>query len=389
MKRVFLIHLLCPSPRTLLRMCLLPVLHLLPMFLNALRLSVPSPQLLSDDSSSQPPSNVPPSSVPLSASPLQSSLSSSTSTSSSSSSGVSAALVSPLRSPLHSSQSIQDSSQQSADPSLLSQSQSLFDSSEPPSAPFPVRSPPSSVITGTPTISDLQLVAEVPSQTPPTVSDKALAAMEIFEVSPVASPSLPQSPVRAFVSRVASKRKPARLDPVDGTPPLKFTTSLPVMLVAEKLVIGVLPALSLVCAGAVFSRVTWLERVGRPGEASSETSEFEEDDEMLSVDDEDVSSAAPFPSPVVASGVPVPASDVPASDVAPALDVPEVLVSVPDIPVGVPFSVVPASHVLPAPVSDVPSSVPVQDVQCHLRFHPLPRFQVLIVIKLILFFFLL
>ena len=124
-----------------------------------------------------------------------------------------------LRSPLHFTQPIQDSSQQSADPSLLSQSLSLFESAEPPSAPFPFRSPPSSVITGTPTVSDLQLAAEVPSQTPPTVSDEALAALEIFEVSPVASLSLPQSPVRAFVSRVASKRKPARLDPVDGPPP--------------------------------------------------------------------------------------------------------------------------------------------------------------------------
>ena len=151
----------------------------------------------------------------------------------------------------------------------------------------------------------------------------------------------------------------------------------------RNLVIVVLPALSLVCAGAVFSRVTWLERVGRPGEASSETSEFQEDDEMLSVDDEDVASAAPFPSPVAASGVPVLVSDVPASDVAPALDVPEVPVSVPDVPAEIPSSVVPASHVLPTPVSDVPSSVPVQDVQCYLRFRPLPRFQVLIVIKMI------
>ena len=157
------------------------------------------------------------------------------------------------------------------------------------------------------------------------------------------------------------------------------------MLVAVKLVIVVLPALSLVCAGAVFSPVTWLEPVGRPGEASSETSEFEEDDEMLSVDDEVVGSAAPSPSssPVAASGVPVPVSDVPAPDVAPALDVPQVLVSVDDVPAEIPSSVVPASPVLPAPVSDVPSSVPVQDVQCHLRFRPLPRFQVLIVTKMI------
>ena len=187
---------------------------------------VPSPQPLSDDSSSQPPSDVPPSSVPLSAPPLQSSLS--PSPSSSPSSGVSAPQDSPVRFPLHSTQSSQDSSQQSADPLQLSQSQSLFESLEPPSDPLPVPSPPSSVITGTPTVSDLQLAAEVPSQSPPTVSDEALAAMEISEVSPVVSPPLSQNSVRAFVSRVASKRKPARLDPADGPPPRKSTTPLPV-----------------------------------------------------------------------------------------------------------------------------------------------------------------
>ena len=127
-----------------------------------------------------------------------------------------------------STQSTQDSSQQSADPSQLSQSQSLFESLEPPSDPLPVPSPPSSVITGTPTVSDLQLAAEVTSQSPPTVSDEALAAMEISEVSPVVSPPRSQNSVCAFVSRVASKRKPARLDPADGPPPRKSTTPLPV-----------------------------------------------------------------------------------------------------------------------------------------------------------------
>ena len=174
---------------------------------------VPSPQPLSDDSSSQPPSDVPPFSVPLSTPPLQSSLSPSPSPLSSPSSGVSAPQDSP--SPLHSTQPTQDSSQQSADPSQLSQSQSLFESLEPLSDPLPVPSPPSSVITGTPTVSDLQLAAEVPSQSPPTVSHEALAAMEISEVSSVVSPPPSQNSVRAFVSRVASKRKPARLDPAD------------------------------------------------------------------------------------------------------------------------------------------------------------------------------
>ena len=185
---------------------------------------VPSPQPLSDDSSSQPPPDVPTSSVPLFAPPLQSSLS--PSPSSSPSPGVSAPQDSPF--PLHSTQSTQDSSQQSADPSQLSQSQSLFESPEPPSDFPPVPSPPSSVITGTPTVSDLQLAAEVPSQSPPTVSDEALAAMEISEVSSVDSPPSSQNSVRAFVSRVASKRKPARLDPADGPPPRKSTTPLPV-----------------------------------------------------------------------------------------------------------------------------------------------------------------
>ena len=174
---------------------------------------VPSPQPLSDDSSSQPPSDVPPFSVPLSTPPLQSSLSPSPSPLSSPSSGVSAPQDSP--SPLHSTQPTQDSSQKSADPSQLSQSQSLFESLEPLSDPLPVPSPPSSVITGTPTVSDLQLAAEVPSQSPPTVSHEALAAMEISEVSSVVSPPPSQNSVRAFVSRVASKRKPARLDPAD------------------------------------------------------------------------------------------------------------------------------------------------------------------------------
>ena len=185
---------------------------------------VPSPQPLSDDSSSQPPPDVPTSSVPLFAPPLQSSLS--PSPSSSPSPGVSAPQDSPF--PLHSTQSTQDSSQQSADPSQLSQSQSLFESPEPPSDLPPVPSPPSSVITGTPTVSDLQLAAEVPSQSPPTVSDEALVAMEISEVSSVDSPPSSQNSVRAFVSRVASKRKPARLDPADGPPPRKSTTPLPV-----------------------------------------------------------------------------------------------------------------------------------------------------------------
>ena len=181
---------------------------------------VPSPQPLSDDSSSQPPSDVPPSSVPLSALPLQSSLS--PSPSSSPSSGVSAPQDSPF--PLHSTPSTQGSSQQSADPSQLSQSQSLFESPEPPSDPLPVPSPPSSVITGRPTVSDLQLAAEVPSQSPPTVSYEALAAMEISEVSSVVSPPPSQNSVRAFASGVEFKRKPARLDPVDGPPPRKSTT---------------------------------------------------------------------------------------------------------------------------------------------------------------------
>ena len=90
-----------------------------------------------------------------------------------------------------------------------------------------------------------------------------------------------------------------------------------------------------------------------PEEASSEASEVEEDNEILSGDDQFVASAAPSssPSPVAASGVPVPVSGVPASDVAPALRV----------PAAVP-SVVPASPVPPAPVSYVPSSVPVQDI---------------------------
>ena len=109
-----------------------------------------------------------------------------------------------------------------------SQSQSLFKSPEPPSAPFPVLSPPSSVITGTPTVSDLQLAAEVLSQSPLTVSNEALAAMEIFKVSPVVSPLQSQTSVSAFVSRVASKRKPARLDPADGPLPRKSTTPLSV-----------------------------------------------------------------------------------------------------------------------------------------------------------------
>ena len=53
--------------------------------------------------------------------------------------------------------------------------------------------------------------------------------MEIPEVSPVVSPPLPQSSVRAFVSRLASKRKPAELDPADGPPPPgKGTTPIPV-----------------------------------------------------------------------------------------------------------------------------------------------------------------
>ena len=184
---------------------------------------VPSPPPLSDDSSSQPPSDVPSSSVPLSVPPLQSS-----SSSSSSSSGVSAPQDSPLRFPLHSTQSTQDSSQQSADPSQLSHSQSLFESPEPTFAPFPVPSPPSSVITGTPTVPYFQLAAEVPSQSPPTVPDEALAAREISEIRPVVSPPPSQNSVRAFASRVASKDKPARLDPADGPLPHKSTTPLPV-----------------------------------------------------------------------------------------------------------------------------------------------------------------
>ena len=74
----------------------------------------------------------------------------------------------------------------------------------------------------------MQLAAEFPPQSPPTVSDKALAAMEISEVSPVVSPPPSQNSVRAFASRVASKRKPAGLDPADGPPPLNSTTPLPV-----------------------------------------------------------------------------------------------------------------------------------------------------------------
>ena len=74
----------------------------------------------------------------------------------------------------------------------------------------------------------MQLAAEVPSQSSPTLSDEALAVMEISEVSPVVSPPSSQNSVRAFVSRVASKRKPARLDPADGPPPRKSTTPLPV-----------------------------------------------------------------------------------------------------------------------------------------------------------------
>ena len=74
----------------------------------------------------------------------------------------------------------------------------------------------------------MQLAAELPSQSPPTVSDEALAAMEISEVSSVVSPPPSQNSVRAFVSRVAPKRKPARLDPADGPPPRKSTTPLPV-----------------------------------------------------------------------------------------------------------------------------------------------------------------
>lgn len=184
---------------------------------------VPSPPPLSDDSSSQPPSDVPSSSVPLSVPPLQSS-----SSSSSSSSGVSAPQDSPLRFPLHSTQSTQDSSQQSADPSQLSHSQSLFESPEPTFVPFPVPSPPSSVITGTPTVPYFQLAAEVPSQSPPTVPDEAMAAREISEIRPVVSPPPSQNSVRAFASRVASKDKPARLDPADGPLPHKSTTPLPV-----------------------------------------------------------------------------------------------------------------------------------------------------------------
>ena len=211
--------LLCPILRTLLLMCLLPVLYLLLMFLNALRLF---PRL---------------SLCPMILlhnrllmfrlllfhflhllcshrycrhrrhRPLLVCL-----------------LLRILRCGLHSAQSTQDSSQQSADPSQLSQPQSFFESPEPPSAPFPVPSPPSSVITGTLTVSDLELAAEVLSQSP--VTDEALAAMEISEVSPVVSPPPSQTSVRAFVSRVASKRKPARLDPPDGLPPRKSTTPL-------------------------------------------------------------------------------------------------------------------------------------------------------------------
>ena len=47
---------------------------------------------------------------------------------------------------------------------------------------------------------------------------------------------------------------------VFGTP-----ASLSVVLFAAKLVIVVLPALSLICAGDVFSPVTWLESVDSPG----------------------------------------------------------------------------------------------------------------------------
>ena len=135
---------------------------------------------------------------------------------------------SPLQSSSHSTHSTKDSSQQSADPLQLSQSQSLFESLEPPSAPFTVPSPPSSVITGTPALSDLQLAAEVLSHFSPTVSDDAFAAMEIPELSTVVPPPPSQTSVRPFGSRVASKRKPARLDPADGPPIRRSTTSLPV-----------------------------------------------------------------------------------------------------------------------------------------------------------------
>ena len=130
---------------------------------------------------------------------------------------------SPFQSPSHSAHSTQDSSQLSADPLQLSQSQSLFESLEPPSAPFTVPSPPSNVITGTPAVSDLQFAAEVLSHSSPTVSDDAFALLSTIVLPP---PS--QTSVRPFGSRVVSKRKPARLDPADGPPIRRSTTSLPV-----------------------------------------------------------------------------------------------------------------------------------------------------------------
>ena len=191
-------------------------------------LSAPSAQPLSDDSSSQPPSDVAPSSVPLSAPPhhryrryrrhrclrillvclLLKILRC----------GLLCILRSLLKIPLSSLQTLSSSHSLNLSSSLLS----------PPPAPLPVLSPPSSVLTGTPTASDLQLAAEVLSQSPLTVSDEALAAMEISEVSPAVSPPPSQNSVRAFVSRVASKSKPASLDPADGPSLRKSTTPLPV-----------------------------------------------------------------------------------------------------------------------------------------------------------------
>ena len=190
--------------------------------------SIPLEQSLPDIPPSQPPTQSSPDVLPPTPSCVPLSSQSSLSPSSGQPSSLSQNTPKqPSTQPSQSSQSTQfsQSSQTTqSSQSLLSPVESS--SLSPPLSQEP--SLPSSIISGSPTLSDLQLVAAADSQRS-TASDQAIAAMEIPEDPGPTVPLRPsQIPIRPQPLRVAPKRKPARLDFTDGPPPRKSTSPMPV-----------------------------------------------------------------------------------------------------------------------------------------------------------------
>ena len=174
-------------------------------------------QFLPDVPPSQPPSQSSPD-VPPTRAPSCVFLSSQTSPSPSSGQPSSLSQNTPKQPSTQPSQSSQ-STQFSQSSQTTQSSQSLFSPVESPSQSIPLSqepSVPSSINFGSPTLSDLQLVAAADSQRS-TASDQAIAAMEIPEDPGPTSPLRPsQISIRPPPPRVAPKLKPAILDFTDG-----------------------------------------------------------------------------------------------------------------------------------------------------------------------------